>query len=184
VNDWTLLPYNHNPSLRLQKMPTITMPGALLALSAPSHAEEADSLADAVGSPNSGTIPWCWPVWQQRTMLGSTPLSLTVNEDTPSIWKSPEVNQAVLTFAHNFWAIEDAAQVDYIKKDRSDNDHKGRQHWLDYCHANWSNWKINSTVDTVLAERGLDPYSVMKRLKVANVRFIYRCPHTTPSLTF
>ncbi|KAG1891850.1 P-loop containing nucleoside triphosphate hydrolase protein [Suillus fuscotomentosus] len=145
------------------------MPGALLALSAPSYAEEVDSLVDAVGHPNAGNIPWCWPVWQQRTTLSSTPLSVTLNEDTPSAWKSPGVNQAVLTFAHNFWAIEDSAQVDYIKKDRSDNDNKGRQHWLDYCHANWSNWKINHTVDVVLAERGLDPYSVMKRLKVANV---------------
>ncbi|KAG2063485.1 hypothetical protein BDR04DRAFT_1037816 [Suillus decipiens] len=150
-------------------MPTITMPGALLALSSPSHAEEADSTVDAIARPEAGHIPWCWPVWQQRTMLSSTPLSATVNEDTPSAWKSPEVNQAVLTFARNFWAVDDAAQVDYIKKDRSDNDNQGRQHWLDYCHANWSNWKISSTVDAVLAERGLDPYSVMKRLKVANL---------------
>ncbi|KAG1829710.1 P-loop containing nucleoside triphosphate hydrolase protein [Suillus subalutaceus] len=150
-------------------MPTITMPGALLALSAPSHIEEGDSLVDAVGHPEAGNIPWCWPVWQQRTMLSSTPLSVTVNEDTPDAWKSPEVNQAVLTFANNFWAVDDAAQVGYIKKDCTDNDNKGRQHWLNYCHANWSNWKINSTVDKVLAERGLDPYSVMKRLKVASL---------------
>ncbi|KAG1894055.1 P-loop containing nucleoside triphosphate hydrolase protein [Suillus fuscotomentosus] len=150
-------------------MPTITMPGALLALSSPSHAEEADSSVDAIVHPGAGHVPWCWPVWQQRTTLSSTPLSATVNEDTPSAWKSLEVNQAVLTFARNFWAVDDAAQVDYIKKDRSDNDNKGRQHWLDYCHANWSNWKINHTVDAVLAERGLDAYSVMKRLKVANL---------------
>lgn len=154
-------------------MPTITMPGALLALSAPSHAEQLDSSSrDAA---EASPIPWCWPIWQQRTMLSSTPLSVNVTEDTPIAWKSLEINQAVLTFANNFWAIEDGAQVDYIKKDRSDNDNKGRQHWLDYCHTNWSNWKINSTVDVVLAERGLDPYSVMKRLKVANVRFIYFC---------
>ncbi|KAG1741204.1 P-loop containing nucleoside triphosphate hydrolase protein [Suillus occidentalis] len=148
-------------------MPTITMPGALLALSAPSHAEQLDSSSrDAA---EASPIPWCWPIWQQRTMLSSTPLSANITEDTPVAWKSLEINQAVLTFANNFWAIEDGAQVDYIKKDRSDNDNKGRQHWLDYCHANWSNWKINSTVDAVLAERGLDPYSVMKRLKVANL---------------
>ncbi|KAG1837021.1 P-loop containing nucleoside triphosphate hydrolase protein [Suillus tomentosus] len=145
------------------------MPGALLVLSAPSHAEQVDSPADAVGHPEAGHIPWCWPTWQQRTTLSSTPLSATVNEDTPSAWQSPEANQAVLTFAHNFWALEDTAQVDYIKKDRSDNDNKGRQHWLDYCRTNWSDWKINSTVDAVLAERGFDPYSVMKRLKVANL---------------
>lgn len=158
------------------------MPGALLALSAPSYAEEPHSLEDTAVHPETGCIPWCWPVWQQRTMLSSTPLLATINEDTPSAWKSPKVHQAVLTFAHNFWAIEDAAQVDYIKKDRSDNDNQGRQLWLDYCHFNWSNWKINSTVDTVLAERGLDPYSVMKRLKVANVRFIYYfCFHTMSS---
>ncbi|KAG1763002.1 P-loop containing nucleoside triphosphate hydrolase protein [Suillus placidus] len=149
-------------------MPTITMPGALLALSAPSHAEQVDS-TDAVILAEAGNIPWCWPIWQQRTMLGSTPLSVNVTEDTPNAWKSFEVHQAVLTFANNFWAVEDAAQVDYIKKDRPDNDNKGRQHWLDYCHTNWSNWKINGTVDAVLAERGLDPYSVMKRLKVANL---------------
>ncbi|KAG1793303.1 P-loop containing nucleoside triphosphate hydrolase protein [Suillus plorans] len=145
------------------------MPGALLALSAPSYAEEPHSLEDTAVHPETGCIPWCWPVWQQRTMLSSTPLSATINEDTPSAWKSPKVHQAVLTFTRNFWAIDDAAQVDYIKKDRSDNDNQGRQLWLDYCHFNWSNWKINSTVDTVLAERGLDPYSVMKRLKVANL---------------
>ncbi|KAG1834958.1 P-loop containing nucleoside triphosphate hydrolase protein [Suillus subalutaceus] len=152
-------------------MPTITMPGALLALSAPCHAEQADSLMDSesVGRPDAGNIPWCWPVWRHRTTLSSTPLSVTINEDTPSAWKSHEVHQAVLTFACNFWAVDDAAQVDYIKKGRPDNNNQGRQHWLDYCHANWSNWKINSTVDTVLAERGLDPYSVMKRLKVANL---------------
>ncbi|KAG1851648.1 P-loop containing nucleoside triphosphate hydrolase protein [Suillus subluteus] len=147
-------------------MPTITMPGALLALSAPSHAEQVDSSTDTT---EAGNIPWCWPIWQQHTMLGSTPLSVNITEDTPSAWKSLKIHQAVLTFANNFWAIEDAAQVDYIKKDRPDNDNEGRQHWLDYCHANWSKWKINSTVDVVLAERGLDPYSVMKRLKVANL---------------
>ncbi|KAG2336606.1 hypothetical protein BDR05DRAFT_896483 [Suillus weaverae] len=144
------------------------MPGALLALSAPSHAEQVDS-ADAVILAEAGNIPWCWPAWQQRTMLSSTPLSVNVTEDTPNAWKSFEVHQAVLTFANNFWAVEEAAQVDYIKKNRPDNDNKGRQHWLDYCHTNWSKWKINSTVDAVLAERGLDPYSVMKRLKVANL---------------
>ncbi|KAG2097976.1 uncharacterized protein F5147DRAFT_777839 [Suillus discolor] len=145
------------------------MPGALLALSAPSHAEEINSLGNAIAHPEAEHIPWCWPVWQQRTMLSSTPLSAKVNEDTPDVWRFPEVHQAVLAFAHNFWAVEEATQVDYIKKDRADNDTKGRQHWLDYCHTNWSSWKINSTVDTVLAERGLDPYSVMKRLKMVNL---------------
>ncbi|KAG1725989.1 hypothetical protein EDB19DRAFT_1914837 [Suillus lakei] len=56
-------------------MPTNTMPGALLALSAPSHAEEADSFVDAVdeqsatsaGRLQACNIPWCWPVWQQHT---------------------------------------------------------------------------------------------------------------------
>ncbi|KAG1722463.1 hypothetical protein EDB19DRAFT_1834986 [Suillus lakei] len=57
-------------------------------------------------------------------MLGSTPLSVNITEDTPSAWKSLEVNQAVLTFANNFWAVEDAAQVDYITKDHPDNDNK------------------------------------------------------------
>jgi hypothetical protein len=132
----------------------------------------------------AGHIPWCWPVWQQCTTLSSALLSATVNEVTPSAWKSPEVHQAVLTFAHNFWAIEDAAQVDYINKDRSDNDNKGQQHWLDYCHANWSSWKINSTVDTVLAECGLDPYLVMKHLKVSNVRFTTFVPLFCSHLSF
>ncbi|KAG1833201.1 P-loop containing nucleoside triphosphate hydrolase protein [Suillus subalutaceus] len=94
-------------------MPTITMPGALLALSAPSHAEQVDSSTDTT---EAGNIPWCWPIWQQHTMLGSTPLSVNITEDTPSAWKSLKIHQAVLTFANNFWAIEDAAQVDYIKK--------------------------------------------------------------------
>ncbi|KAG1860096.1 hypothetical protein F4604DRAFT_1684473 [Suillus subluteus] len=144
-------------------MPTITMPGALLALSTLSHAEQVDSSTDTT---EAGNIPWCWPVWQQHTMLGSTPLSVNITEDTPSTWKSLKIHQAVLTFANNFWAIEDAAQVDYIKKYHPDNDNEGRQHWLDYCHANY-------TVDVVLVEHGLDTYSVMKCLKVANVALAY-----------
>ncbi|KAG1838807.1 P-loop containing nucleoside triphosphate hydrolase protein [Suillus subalutaceus] len=44
-----------------------------------------------------------------------------------------------------------------------------RDLWLDYFHTKWSDWKVNRTVDAVLAERSLDPYSVMKRLKVANL---------------
>lgn len=165
----------------LVKMPTIIMPGALLALSAPSHAQEAASFFGALDeqSPTSAnnlptsSIPWCWPAWQQRTGLSSAPFSIQVTEDTPSCWKSPEANQAVWTFVSNFWAIEDAMQVDYIKKERPDNDTKGRELWLDFFHHKWSDWKVNKTVDAVLIERSLDPYSIMKRMRLANVRFIY-----------
>ncbi|KAG2336736.1 P-loop containing nucleoside triphosphate hydrolase protein [Suillus weaverae] len=102
-------------------------------------------------------------------MLTSAPFSTTINEDTPCDWILPEANQAVWTFISNFWAVPDSTQVDYIKKKRSDNDSKGRDLWLDYFQKKWSDWKVNSTVDAVLIERSLDPYSIMKRLKVANL---------------
>jgi hypothetical protein len=112
-----------------QKMPTITMPGALLAFSAPSHAEcvEVDSLMDTTLATKTCSIPWCWPAWQQRTGLISVPFSITITEDTPDVWRLPEDNQAVWTFVSNFWAVEDIAQVDYIKKERPDNDTKGQK---------------------------------------------------------
>ncbi|KAG1772227.1 P-loop containing nucleoside triphosphate hydrolase protein [Suillus placidus] len=155
------------------------MAGAFLILSAPSNAEEANSFAEAVDEQSATStrgpqnIPWCWPAWQQRTMLTSAPFSTTINEDTPCDWKLPEANQAVWTFISNFWAVQDSTQVDYIKKKRSDNDSKGRDLWLDYFQKKWSDWKVNSTVDAVLIERSLDPYSIMKRLKVANVALAY-----------
>jgi hypothetical protein len=174
---WFGICFKHPPSF-IQKMPTITLAGALLVLSAPSNAEEAHPFADTIdeqpiASPSSTcSIPWCWPTWQQRTKLTSAPFSATVNEDTPCDWNAPDANHAVWTFVSNFWAVEDSAQVDYIKKKRTDNNSKGRDLWLEYFHTKWSDWKVGSTVDAILAERSLDPYSVMKRLKVANVRFI------------
>ncbi|KAG1836505.1 P-loop containing nucleoside triphosphate hydrolase protein [Suillus subalutaceus] len=152
------------------------MPGALLALSSPSHAEEPsfvdapdEQFAVSTGRPQAGSIPWCWPAWQQRTGFSSPPFSSQVAEDTPSIWKSPEANQAVWTFISNFWAVEDSMQVDYIKKERPDNDTKGRELWLDFFRCKWADWKINSAVDAVLVERSLDPYSIMKRMRLANL---------------
>ncbi|KAG2747793.1 hypothetical protein P692DRAFT_201716179 [Suillus brevipes Sb2] len=116
------------------------------------------------------SIPWCWPAWQQRTGLISAPFSITITEDTPDVWRLPEDNQAVWTFVSNFWAVEDIAQVDYIKKEQHSNDNtKGRELWLDYFHCKWSEWKVNGTIDAVLVERGLDPYAVMRRAKSANL---------------
>lgn len=159
------------------KMPTITMPGALLALSAPCH-----TTASADGL-QASCIPWCWPAWQQRTGLSSSPFSITVTEDTPSLWRLPDANQAVWTFVSNFWAIEDTMQVDYIKKGRSDNDAKGRELWLGFFHSKWSDWKVNSAIDAILIERSLDPYSIMKRMRLANVSFIYLYSYVAYSMS-
>jgi hypothetical protein len=152
-------------------MPSQTLAGALLAISAcPDDFDDPDdciSVDDDDGEPPSNLYPpWCWSAWQDRTGRSIAPFSKEPIDDSP--W-SPSASQTVWTFASNFWALSETDQLGYMIKNRKDNDTVGRGHWIDYVTFSWRDWKINETVDATLAEHGFDPYSIMKRMKVAKV---------------
>ncbi|KAG1737029.1 P-loop containing nucleoside triphosphate hydrolase protein [Suillus lakei] len=147
------------------------MAGAFLALGAPSLNEEDSEDDDLLPTPGEQKEikalhpPWCWPTWQERTKFTLAPFPV-VTEESLSPWKTSEEMEAVSTFVSNFWALSEADQINYIRC-QPDNDSKGRQLWLSFFKEQSGQWKVNSTVDAVLAERNLDPYSVMKRLKIS-----------------
>jgi hypothetical protein len=155
-------------------MPSKTPPGALLAISAYPDDDDDDDDCMSVdevehddGEPPSKLYPpWCWTAWQDRTGRSVAPFSKDPIDDSP--W-SPSASQAVWTFASNFWALSETEQLGYMIRNRKDNDSVGRGHWVDYVNSSWRDWKINETVDATLAEHGFDPYSIMKRMKVAKV---------------
>lgn len=146
-------------------MPSLTPAGALLAMSAQDDDKDRISVdGEADDEPISVLHPpWCWPAWQQRTGRTSAPFS---SDNSP--WGS-DAFDTVSIFVSNFWALQESEQISYITRNRQDNDRVGRIYWLDFINAGWGPWKINATVDAALAERGFDPYSVMKRMKVAKV---------------
>ncbi|KAG2098226.1 uncharacterized protein F5147DRAFT_656118 [Suillus discolor] len=155
-------------------MPTITTAGALLALGAPSPNEGDPEDNDLV--PTSGEHveikvlhpPWCWPKWQECTGLTSVPFpAVAVTPETSSPWKTSEAAEAVSTFISNFWAFSEAEQVNYIRC-LPDNDTKGHDLWLSFFNAQWSHWKVISILDAILVERALDPYSIMRRMRILN----------------
>jgi hypothetical protein len=156
-------------------MPSQIPQGALLATAAPAFDDDDDNPTpfddgDDAKSPSPSSIhaPWCWSAWQTRTGENRSPFAQEFNKET-SIWDSAADSQAVWTYANNFWALPEAEQVDYAKRSRSDNDKHGRLLWLDWVNKNWADWKIHDTIDKTLSERALDPFSIMKRLKVAKV---------------
>ena len=159
-------------------MPSQSPAGALLALSA-HHDDPDDDDDDAMSvddeedndKPSSKSYPpWCWAAWQERTGRSNAPFSLDTTDGSP--W-SPSTTQTVRVFALNFLALGDSDQLGYIIRNRKDNDTVGRGHWLDYVNLSWRDWKMNDTVDATLAEHGFNPYSVMKRMKVAKVSFSF-----------
>ncbi|KAG2352806.1 hypothetical protein BDR07DRAFT_1234335, partial [Suillus spraguei] len=110
-----------------------------------------------------------WPKWKERTSLTPVPFpAVAVTAETSSPWKTSEAAEAVSTFMSNFWALSEAEQVNYIRC-LPDNDTKGRDLWLGFFNAHWRHWKVISTVDAILAERALDPYSIMRRMRISNL---------------
>jgi len=160
-------------------MPSQIPQGALLAISAYASEDDDDDRmsvdnddnADSDSRPSSVHPPWCWPAWQKRTGEDQSPFSKDFNED--GVWDSASESQAVWTYVCNFWALSDAEQIPYAQRSRSDNDKQGRLLWLNWVNKKWPSWGIYGTVDVTLAERGLDPFSIMKRLKVSKVRSFF-----------
>jgi hypothetical protein len=155
-------------------MPSQNPHGAFLAISA--QADDVDDnrmSVDGDSDPDSPPLssfnrpPWSWPAWQKRTGEDQSPFSPDFKDG--SVWCSADDSQAVSTYVNNFWAPRDSDQIDYAQRSRSDNDKKGRILWLDWVNKSWTDWKVNDTIDNTLAQRRLDPYFVMKRLKVAKV---------------
>jgi hypothetical protein len=176
-------------------MPSQIPQGSLLMMSA--HTEEADdsdhmsidSDADLDSAPLSSSFnrpPWSWPVWQKQTGEDHSPFSPDFKDD--SVWDLAEDSQAIWTYINNFWALPDSDQINYTQRSCSDNDKNGRVPWLDWVNKYWGDWKVNNTIEKTLTECGLDPYSVMKQLKVAKVSTLLSFfiplfkPHQLPDL--
>jgi hypothetical protein len=151
-------------------MPTIVVPGALLAMSATLDNNTGDNLDD--DKPSDSLVsdsrpPWCWTAWQERTKVYALPFTPTHGSN--SLWKTPESTLAVWTFANNFWDMIESEQLKYIRRKLTDNDRVGRVLWLDWVKNAMLSWGIRDTIEKVLVERGFDPYSVMKRYKTNTV---------------
>jgi hypothetical protein len=172
-------------------MPSLIPLAAILAAAAYPSIEPDDSsmLADDAGSdsenddepsPDSIPLPWGLSAWQKRTGIYQSPFSPTFEEG--SLWKSAAEADAVRTFKSNFCATNESEQHLYIQRARKDNDALGRTLYLDFMTERWSTWKINDTVNMVLAERGLDPYTVMKRQKASSVGSVFLTSSPPPFL--
>jgi len=160
-------------------MPSRKLPVTVLALSAHFNDEDHDDYMSVDGSDDeeqpptperqpAARIPWCWSAWRKLTGIDTCPFSPEYNKDD-SPWKSSEDNAAVWAFASNFWSLPENEQVQYMKISNQDNDRVGRQLWLTWIEGVGADWGLNLAVDTALATSRVDPYSVMKRLKIAKV---------------
>ncbi|KAG2738555.1 hypothetical protein P692DRAFT_201730973 [Suillus brevipes Sb2] len=148
------------------------MAGAFLSLGAPLFKEDSEDNGFIAASEEQEHLtalhpPWCWSTWQERTKFALAPFPVVIKENL-SPWKTSEAAEAVSSFVSNFWALSETAQTNYIRR-QPDNDSKGRDLWLSFFQKQWKEWKVIDTVDAVLAERNLDPYSVMKRLKISHL---------------
>jgi hypothetical protein len=151
--------------------------GALLAMSAldddpgDSYSMDIDSTGDPDGEADPLNEkrsvqhpPWCWPAWQQRTGVYSTPFS---KDNSP--WDSDGDADAVIAFATKYWSLDESLRPAFISRSCNDNNNHGRKLWLDWTKAGFQKWKINDAVDTSLTEKGVDPYSVLRRMKLKKV---------------
>jgi hypothetical protein len=133
-------------------MPTIRIPGALLALSGPT---------------DDG--PWCWETWRSITGLDSAPFSRDAAEHPPKSW-TPSTVAAVRSFASKFWSLPENERIGFMTR-RTDNDAVGREAWCTLIVEGWNkDWKIHDTIVKLLEEHQIHPYTVMRRLKVKTVR--------------
>jgi hypothetical protein len=165
-------------------MPSLIPVGAILAAAAYPSIETDDSSIpvddnassnsedEDQSSPASIPLPWGLSTWQKRTGIYQSPFAPTFEEG--SLWKTADQAEAVRTFMSNFCAIPESEQCQYILRARKDNDALGRTLYLEFMTDRWSAWKINDTVNTALADRGLDPYTVMKRHKASSVSIFTR----------
>ena len=152
--------FNLPLSLLLNFMPSLSPPGALLALGDPSHRDNDDPTP----------WPWGWAAWQLRTGFESAPYSPLSVDDTPDSWATKESSDAVKAFVSHFWALSDAERLQASVQKRKDNNSVGRNLWFEFFKASWKRWKMNDVIHDALRDRGMDPYSIMKRMKVSEVR--------------
>ena len=141
-------------------MPSLSPPGALLALGDPSHRDDDDPTP----------WPWGWAAWQLRTGFESAPYSPLSADDTPDSWATKESSDAVKAFVSHFWALSDAERLQASIQKRKDNNSVGRNLWFEFFKASWKRWKMKDVIHDALRDRGMDPYSIMKRMKVSEVR--------------
>jgi hypothetical protein len=148
-------------------MPSPPPTGSLLALSA--SFDLSDSIDTDLGSATPPQRPpHCWRAWQERTGITPDANPLTPDFNPHSHWEDAKSSNAVWTFASNFWAMTEQEQTSYIRR-QTDNDSEGRTLWISWVTSSWKQWRINETIEETLAERGFDPYTVMKRLKLSSV---------------
>jgi hypothetical protein len=186
-------PYCAYPCFDLSNMPSMITPGAFLSLCSPSNwdddvavdAEDEDdepedgnlessTLPKETGSPTARVSPpWCWPAWQAITGRASSPFSPNPNDETPDLWGAPDDNDAVWAFVTKFWGLPETERVNYIHGNRVDNDSAGRRLYLQWFKSQWARWGIRNIILDVLVDRGLDPYSVVKRFKHTKVSFLF-----------
>jgi hypothetical protein len=146
-------------------MPTIRIPGALLALSGPFH--------DA---------PWSWETWRSVTGLNSAPFAQNETEHLPPNW-TPATTSAVRAFAERFWSLPENERIGFMTK-RKDNDAVGRDAWCDLVIHGWNKgWKAHEIVTKLLVEHNVHPYMVMKRLNVKTVRLLGLAADTADTRT-
>src|SRR5215472_22224 len=135
-------------------MPTIRIPGALLALSGPT---------------DNG--PWSWDTWRSITGLDSAPFSQDPTDHLPKHW-TPSTAATVRSFANKFWSLSENDRISFMTR-RNDNDATGREAWNNLISEGWNkDWKIHETIVKLLEEHQVHPYMVMRRLKVKKVRLV------------
>jgi hypothetical protein len=133
-------------------MPTVSNPGALLALAADEHS------------------PWNWPVWQKRTNLNGAPYAVESGAPIYTKWTATTA-EAVSAFAKKFWSLNEADQLAFIKP-KDDQDAIGRKAWASFVSSKWASWKISETISQTLVEHRVHPYMVMQRMKQSTVNFL------------
>jgi hypothetical protein len=123
-------------------MPTIRIPGPLLALSGPNSDD-----------------PWCWETWQSITGFDAAPFSNNAVDHLPADW-TPDTASAVRSFARKFWTLPENERIEFMKK-KTDNDAAGRETWCAFVVDGWNKtWKAHETIVKLLLEHKVDPYTV------------------------
>jgi hypothetical protein len=106
--------------------------------------------------------PWDSETWQGVTGIECPPWAQVDLRKAPR-W-GLEVTNKVLAFAENFWRKGPL----YINR-KADNDADGRNAWVHMVTKQWGPWKINSIIDRIMAENGMDPWTIMKEWKSTQV---------------
>jgi len=81
---------------------------------------------------------------------------------TPQKWRNKEDNAAVWSFVTKFWSLSLTDRVCFLRRNRQDNNSKGRTLYLDWFKAESSKWHFNRVILSSLIECSVDPYSYLK----------------------